>query len=169
MSIKLNVPYFSQLDNKENPYGACNVTSVAMCLAYFGVKSKNPKEQLEDELYHYMEDKGLSRHSPDDLVKVIRAYGFSDQLTTGGSIAMAQAHLAKKLPCIIHGYFTSFGHIVVLTGFDGTGFWVHDPYGEYWDSGYDTTTSGENQHYSYSLIKRTCMHDGRLWLHRVSA
>lgn len=37
MKKDLKVPYFSQLDNKYVPGGTCNVTSVAMCLAYRGI------------------------------------------------------------------------------------------------------------------------------------
>lgn len=169
MSITLDVPFKSQLDNFENPYGACNVTSIAMCLAYFGAKSKNPKIQLEDELYHYMEQKGLSRHSPYDLATVVRNYGYRDNYTSAGNIEMARDHLAAGAPCVIHGWFTDSGHIIVLKGFDDKGFRVHDPYGEYWESGYDTAASGANLHYSYKLIRETCMQDGYLWLHRISA
>ena len=44
-------PYHTQLNNLNNPTGSCNVTSIAMCLAYFGVTA--PTGQLEDELYNY--------------------------------------------------------------------------------------------------------------------
>ncbi|HLO51488.1 MAG TPA: C39 family peptidase, partial [Kamptonema sp.] len=49
----LNVPYLSQLDNENNPYGSCNVTCVAMCLGFLGHPLVDPvtNQQLEDELY----------------------------------------------------------------------------------------------------------------------
>lgn len=166
--VRLNVPYFSQLDNRENPTGSCNVTSVAMCLAYFGGKPSNSEVQLEDELYRYMESKKLNRHSAQDLAKVVRDYGRSDEFSPCTSIKDVQDWLRKGFPCIIHGFFTSFGHILVVVGFDAEGFFVHDPYGEWTAQGYDTARSGAYLHYSYSLIKRLCMPDGEFWVHRIS-
>lgn len=61
-AIKLDVPYRSQLDNEVNPTGACNVTSVAMCLLWGGVTLQCQEVQLEDELYGYMEKRNLNRH-----------------------------------------------------------------------------------------------------------
>lgn len=166
--VRLNVPYFSQLDNRENPTGSCNVTSVAMCLAYFGVNPSNPEIQLEDEIYRYMEKEGLNRHSPLDLAKVVRDYGRTDEFSPNTSFKDVQSWLKKGFPCIVHGFFTSFGHILVIVGFDTDGFVIHDPYGEWMAQGYDTTRSGSYLHYSYSLIKRLCMPDGEFWVHRIS-
>jgi hypothetical protein len=54
-------------------------------------------------------------------------------------------------------------------GFDSKGFLVHDPYGEWFESGYDTSTSGAYLHYSYDLIQRTCIPDGQFWVHHISS
>ncbi|MCU0540771.1 MAG: C39 family peptidase [Oscillatoriaceae cyanobacterium Prado104] len=165
--MKLNVPFKSQLDNRLNPTGACNVTSIAMCLAYFGVEPQGV-DQLEDELFQYMLRKGLSRHSPEDLAQVVRDYGKKDDFTVWGTFERCRDHLAAGNPCVIHGYFTSFGHIIVLVGYDDKGFIVHDPYGEWFSSGYRTDLSGEFLHYSYGLIQRTCIPDGQFWVHYIS-
>ncbi len=75
---------------------------------------------------------------------------------------------------MIHGYFTDFGHIVVLAGYDEHGFLVHDPYGEWYSWGYDPNdgtefdTKGKYIHYSYGLIQRLCLPDHNLWLHLIS-
>ncbi|NJM61981.1 MAG: C39 family peptidase [Oscillatoriales cyanobacterium RU_3_3] len=143
--MKLNVPFKSQLDNQLNPTGACNVTSIAMCLAYFGVEPQGV-DQLEDELFQYMQRKGLSRHSPQDLARVVRDYGKKDDFTVWGTFERCRDHIAAGNPCVIHGYFTSFGHIIVLVGYDDKGFIVHDPYGEWFSSGYRTDLSGEFLH-----------------------
>ena len=165
--IRLDVPFKSQLDNRLNPTGSCNVTSIAMCLAYFGVKPKG-SGQLEDELYKYMEANNLSRHSPEDLAQVVRDYGLRDDFTVSGSVKRCCQHIQAGNPCVVHGYFTSFGHIIVLMGFDDEGFIVHDPYGEWFPSGYRTDFSGESLHYSYKLIERTCIPDGQFWVHYIS-
>lgn len=151
--VKLDVPYRSQLDNVFNPFGACNVTSVAMCLLWGGIASQDKKVQPEDKLYQYMESRNLNRHSPQDLATVVRDYGLNDEYTATGTIDAVKAHIASGKPAIAHGYFTAFGHIVVLVGYDEKGFLVHDPYGEWFPTGYDTSVSGAYLHYFYRLIR----------------
>lgn len=166
----LNVPHKSQLDNALNPTGACNVTCFAMMMAYFQIRGTTGVGQLEDELYQYMENSGLSRHDPEDLAKMASHYGLKSHFTTRGKLSDARKAIAEGKPCIIHGYFTSFGHIIVLRGYDKYGFFVNDPYGEWTSGGYDNSASGENLHYSNALIQSKCLPEGDdfLWLHRVS-
>lgn len=139
-----------------------------MCLSWGGVTPQSEKTQLEDELYAYMESRGLSRHSPQDLATVVRDYGLKDNYTATASIDAVKTHLSAGNPAITHGYFTDFGHIVVLVGYDEKGFLVHDPYGEWHAEGYDTRASGAYLHYSYDLIRRTCIPDGLFWVHFIS-
>ena len=168
-SVRLNVPFKSQLDNFYNPHGSCNVTSIAMCLRYLGVpRYDNRYRQFEDELYRWCLDRGYSRHNPEHLARVVRDYKRKDDFTYWGTIERCQNHLRGGNPCVIHGYFTSFGHIIVLVGFDANGFIVHDPYGEWFSTGYRTDKSGAFLHYSYNLIRRTCIPDGQFWVHYIS-
>lgn len=168
--IQLSVGYKSQLDNWNNPTGSCNVTSLAMCLEYLGV-DRRPEyrdlPQFEDELYEYALDCGYSRHSPHDLAQIARDYGATDNFSSGASLDEVREHLSSGFPCILHGYFTSFGHIIVAIGWDEDGLIVHDPYGEWFPSGYRTDLSGEALHYSYNLIRRTCIPDGSFWVHFI--
>lgn len=166
--IRLRVPYKSQLDNRDNPSGTCNTTSVAMVLEGLGVKQKNPSMQFEDELTAHMRDTGLSRHSPQDLAHVIRQYGCKDVFKDKATIQEVKNHLLTFNPVIIHGYFTSFGHIIVGTGFNPTGLFVHDPNGEYFPNGYRKDLPGSNLLYSYPLIERTCQTDNQFWVHFIS-
>jgi uncharacterized protein YvpB len=171
----LNVLYKSQLDNELNPTGACNVTCYAMAMVYWQKKGQSDSfaqlfAQLEDELYQYMEDHGLSRHEPQDLVKMGADYGLKVDYTSRGSLYDIRKAIAEGKPCIVHGYFTDFGHIILLRGYDETGFWVHDPYGEWTEWGYRTDLSGENLHYSNELIQSKCSPEGEdfIWLHRIA-
>jgi len=175
--VRLIVPYKSQLDNRHEPASTCNVTCAAICLEYYGVgfvttfsgqQRKNKNIQLEDELYQYMSDKGLNKLYPKHLAQVIRDYGVKDDFTVHGTFERCKQHLSNGNPCIIHGYFTSPGHIIVLVGYDETGFIVHDPYGEWFPTGYRTDLSGEYLHYSYELIRKTCAYDGEFWVHYLS-
>ncbi|QNH58483.1 MAG: peptidoglycan-binding protein [Limnospira indica BM01] len=168
-SRRLNVPFKSQLDNFYNPTGACNVTSIAMCLAYFNIPRRNLRyRQFEDELYRYALDMGYSRHNPYDLARIVRDYGARDHFTENAVIEDVQDWIAAGYPAVIHGYFTSFGHIIVVVGYDQNGFIVHDPYGEWFSTGYRTDLSGAYLHYSYRLIRRVCIPDGNFWVHFIS-
>jgi uncharacterized protein YvpB len=172
--IKLDIPYKSQRDNFNNPDGSCNVTSIAMCLEFLAVPRKRTQGQFEDELYEYALDNNLSRHSPQDLAKIVRDYSAKDAFDVTATINEVKKWLAAGNPAVTHGYFTSFGHIIVFVGYDEKGFIVHDPYGEWYPSGYDRNalgsqdTKGKFLNYSYGLIERTCCTDGQFWVHFIS-
>ncbi len=163
---QLNVPYHTQLNNEQNPSGSCNVTSLAMCYRFvspfrnFG--KTDPNEQLEDYLYRRVEDEGLSRHSPEDLAHMSAILDVPHVFKPCESIEDIKASIDDGKPAIIHGYFTSFGHIVVVIGYTETGLVIHDPYGVY---PYNTSDSGEAVEYPYSLINQTCAPDGCIWTH----
>jgi hypothetical protein len=183
-SVKLEVPYVSQVPrgnqpgSRYNPGGSCNVASVAMTLAYYGITPANPGYPLIDSLYSWMLDNGYSRHSPYDLAAVIGMAGRGGRLgvgntrvrsdfTTDADLDGVRRHLSQGHPCILHGYFTSFGHIIVAVGYDEKGLIVHDPYGEWFSTGYRTDLCGAYLYYSYELIRRTCIPDGSFWVHFV--
>lgn len=169
----LKVPYHSQLNNIQNPYGSCNVTCVAMCLHHLGMDPKPAGEQLEDVLYRRLESKGRSRHNPYDLKALIDSYsGYKDIFRENGGFAAIRSSIDAGNPVIVHGYFTPSGHIIVIRGYDANGFIVNDPYGEWFSSGYDTSRSGAGLHYSYALIARTCSPESaseprHIWYHTV--
>jgi hypothetical protein len=168
-TVRLNVPYKSQLDNVLNPNGSCNVTSFAMVMVYLGIRGSGVG-QLEDELYRYMENNGLSRWDPYDLATMSRNYGLVNNFTERGTLFDIRKAIAEGRPCIIHGYFTDFGHIIVVRGYDQYGFFVNDPYGEWTSSGYRNDLSGANLHYSNWLIQSKCSPEGEdyIWLHRLA-
>lgn len=166
----LSVPFHYQLNNAENPRGSCNVTCFAMVMNYFKIRKRTNAVQLEDELYRYMEDQNLSRHDPGDLATMAKAYGLKDELTLRGSQTDIRKAIAEGKPCIIHGYFTSFGHIITIIGYDPNGFIVNDPFGEWHSYGYEEGPYGDGLHYSNNLIQGTCSPEGsnHMWLHRLS-
>jgi uncharacterized protein YvpB len=167
--INLNIPYLSQLDNVWNPHGSCNVTSVAMCLTYLGHPIKNTKgQQLEDELYQFCLNNGLSRHSPTDLAILVQKYGCKDDFQPDAKWSDVKKWLEAGKPIIVHGWFSRSGHIIVIKGYNEKGWIVNDPYGEWFSWGYDTTVSGKGLTYSYGMMKQLCGSDGDLWIHYIS-
>lgn len=171
MKKNLNVPYFSQLDNKYVPGGTCNVTSVAMCLAFFGIVGDGSERQLEDQLTQKCWAEQWDRHSPYDLAKLFAWKKIPHRFTERATFAEVKKHLDNGKPCIFHGWFTRSGHIVAVRGYDdsaygGKGaFVLNDPAGEWHNWGY--SGSGEGVRYSYELINRLCCPDGNLWCHFV--
>ncbi|AKG19962.1 C39 family peptidase [Calothrix sp. 336/3] len=164
--VNLPVPYFSQLNNQFQPTKTCNVTCVAMCLYYFGIRPKNRDRQLEDELFQFVESKGWDKYVHEHLRKLFIEYGVFNVFKTEATWEEVKVHLANKKPVIISGQFTRSGHIIVLRGYDETGFWVNDPYGEFFHSGYRTDLTGENLHYSYKLVSsKSYSGSEKTWAH----
>lgn len=165
-------PYLSQINNEIHPSGTCNVTSVAMCMAFFGEPVlRKTGEQLEDYLTRFCLDNGLSRHSPGDLEILAQKHGYRPRFTAHATWEEVKAWLDQGKVCIVHGWFTASGHILVVVGYDDEkGCWiVHDPWGEWFPMprGYDTSVSGEYLEYSFRMMSGTCGPDaeGQLWIH----
>lgn len=170
MTKILKVPYKAQTDNAFDPLSTCNVTSVAMCLEYFGARRRVEYlrfNQFEDELYRCCQDRGWNRQNPEHMAALIRFYRCADIFTYRARVEQVKDWIDAGNPAITHGWFTSSGHIIVIVGYDDTGFFVHDPYGEWFKTGYRTDLSGENLHYSNELIAQTCYPDSQFWVHFV--
>lgn len=163
--IDIPVPFLSQLDNTLHPYGTCNVTSIAMCMTFYGQPARSGLMQLEDKLCAYCLDHGLSRHSPGDLAILARKFGYYNDFDPAAKWGDVKKWLESGKPCIVHGWFTQSGHIIVIRGYNESGWIVNDPYGEWHESGYDTSVSGEGLTYSYEMMARLCGVDGDLWIH----
>lgn len=170
--VKLGVPYYDQLDNSENPYGSCNVTTVAMILSYLGARRQKPQIRFPDELSEYCDSHNLDRHEPYDLVKLVQAYGCQDNFRKTASFQGVKEWLVQGNAAIVHGYFTPTGHIICIIGYNSKGFVVNDPYGEImytpYHSYYDIYASGAGLTYSYNLLYNTSAKDGEFWVHFIS-
>jgi len=163
----LGVPYFSQLDNPRDPFVTCNVTSIAMVIAFHGVRSRNPRQQLEDELYQWVINKYGARSRTDNSVlqNLYRAYGFGGGFRTDRTWSQIKQEIIANRPVVIGGYFTHGGHIICIIGFDEFGFIVHDPYGNAL-TGY-SQTEGKGLRYPYIYMRDMCGVDGDVWAHFI--
>ena len=195
MSINHNVPYFSQEDNEIEPWRTCGATSSAMCLKYFQVADLGPFAQYEDDVKKRFDRLGIDHGSPDGIKRLLEGLGLRDDLTLRGSLSDITRSLDSGEICILHGFWTNSGHILVIRGYNNNGdFFVNDPAGEWFHSGYRKNSSfspdnkGENKIYSRKLISATAnafslrealsFYDNwdsskiestaTMWLHRVS-
>lgn len=148
---------------------------MAMVLHYHGIRGDGSERQLEDQIYKRFLAMGLSRHDPYHIKRVLESYpGIQDDFTERGRFVDIHDAILQNKPVIIHGYFTPFGHIVVIRGYDNEGFFVNDPYGEFFLKGryYRTDLTGRNKRYSKNLIAQICSPESardpqHLYIHRV--
>lgn len=164
--VMLPVPYLSQRDNAIRPSQTCNMTSAAMVIGFYYPNKLKGKRQLEDILT----EKLTQTKGPDsiyyhaNIVAILEEYGVISTFSTETSFNEIKAHLAAGNPVIYSGRFTKSGHIIVLRGFDESGFIVNDPWGE-WASGGYLSKSGENLHYSYGMMQELAYGDDGGWAH----
>lgn len=130
-----NVPYYNQYDNINYPYATCQNTSIAMVLSSF-------QENIHPDDIFSRWGKDMAQ-SPSGLNYIYRHYATNSVISTYTNAspedlknALSQGYLA-----IVHGYFTSSGHVLVVKSFDGQSYYVNDPAGrwsECFKCGYST-------------------------------
>ncbi|MBE9119853.1 C39 family peptidase [Tychonema sp. LEGE 07199] len=159
MAINHNVPYFSQEDNEIEPLRTCGATSAAMCLKYFNVPDLGSFPQYEDDVKARFDRLGIDHGSPDGIKRLLEGLGLKDNLTLTASLSDITRSLDSGEICILHGFWTGSGHILVIRGYNNNGdFFVNDPHGEWVYGGYHVNSTvspdnkGENKLYSRRLI-----------------
>ena len=175
----LEVPFLSQVDNDSSShtswYQECGFCAMGMVLVYLGIEGKTKGgRQLED---HLADEYGTrfgdsNRGAPLLMAKHFADYGVVDHAKYSGTVAEIRASIDRGLPVILHTDLTASGHIIIIVGYDDEkGVWiVHDPYGEYYASGYDVKVSeGKFEEYSYSLLDDKAGPDGNYWVHLIDS
>lgn len=122
-----DVPYFFQYNNNLFPGSSCQNTSVAMVLAHLGWGGRP-----DDITGSWGKDFAQTPHNLSYMFNTIAGEeGLSGalQTTTNGTLEELRSALQGGRVVIIHGYFTSYGHVLVVTGYDGTHYTVNDPAG----------------------------------------
>jgi len=171
-----NVPYFYQYSNALYPSSSCQNTSIAMVLAYFGWNG------VPDDITAYWgKNYAQSPHGLADVFNSEASWGgINARVTpvTNGTLAGLRAELDAGNPTIVHGYFTSYGHVMVVLGYDENGYYVNDPAGrwsQYFKGGYPyswNSTIGQGIYYSKSAFEMAiATWDGYtpapLWYHQI--
>ena len=133
------VPYFYQYDNTLYPGSSCQNTSVAMVLAHLGWSGR-PDDITREWGKNYAQ-------SPDGLNYMFNTIANEHWLpgrlwtTTSGELEEFRSAASGGNVIIVHGYFTGYGHVVVVTDFDGDHYTVNDPAGE-WAGGFGSGYAG---------------------------
>ena len=168
--VELNVPYFSQRDNRNRPWATCNVTSVAMVLYYYGVRPQRSGQQLEDEFYEWCVRRYGTNAQTDNavLVQLSKGYGFNASFGTNRSWAQIKSRIRRGQPVVVGGYFTHAGHIVCVVGFTPDGYIVNDPWGDAL-TGYQGR-DGRKVFYPNAYMNQMCCPegDGNIWAHFIA-
>tara|TARA_A200000159_G_C7334579_1_gene344519 strand:+ start:3099 stop:3947 length:849 start_codon:yes stop_codon:yes gene_type:complete len=169
------VPYFFQYSNRLYPGSSCQNTSVAMVLAHLGWNG------VPDNITSsWGKDYAQSPHNLSNMFNTIaRAEGFSGRLVTdtNGSLDTFRNLASRGKVLIVHGYFTGYGHVLVVTGFDGADYTVNDPAGVWrgtfkggygWSNSFDGHGARYPKHSFESAIGTS---DGSsvlpLWYHKL--
>ncbi|UTA48374.1 C39 family peptidase [Simiduia sp. 21SJ11W-1] len=168
------VPHYSQLENANEPDATCSITSLAMITDYYGITDPDVLGmRTPDYLY---DEYGLLQDVPSlmagfDELAMNAGSDLRDHGTETGTLQQLRELARAGQPTIVHGWFTSSGHILVVTGFDGNYYTVQDPNGKWnlqkWGS-YDTSVSGESQRYPKAAFEYAINDNGTgddLWLH----
>ena len=124
-SEDVGVPYFFQYSNLLYPGSSCQNTSVAMVLAYIGWNG------IPDDITSsWGKNYAQSPHNLSDMFNnIAESEGLSGRLVTdtNGSLDEFRLKATRGDVLIVHGYFTGYGHVLVVTGFDGTHYITNDP------------------------------------------
>ena len=172
-----DVPYFYQYNNSLHPGSSCQNTSIAMLLAWYGWNG-NPDTITNEWGKNYAQ-------SPAGLAAVFNSYaqstGIPQRLVphTDGTIGEMKSMLAAGKPVIIHGYFTSYGHVMVTLAYSSGSYVVNDPAGEWsqtFKGGYPYgggSTVGDHISYGASAFEAAvATSDGYsylpLWYHEIT-
>jgi GH24 family phage-related lysozyme (muramidase) len=132
--IKLIVPYFSQRDNKKDPYRTCFSSSCAMMLATLDPDAIEGDDEYISEVYKYGDTTEASAQ-----INTLKHFGLDAKFVQNAGWDTIEAQLKKDIPVpigILHKGPVSSpsggGHWICVVGItaDGSKLWVHDPYGE---------------------------------------
>ena len=122
----LKIPYLLQFGGN----GECQITSVTMVRRYLMGKESTPRiSELRPRMESFKSWVYIGNYFNDQGYKVVRHYnnqsGESDALAEDGM----RKHLDDGAAIILHIFTRLGGHVVVLGGYDQTGWIVFDPSG----------------------------------------
>ena len=165
-----DVPYFYQYNNHCFPDSTCQNTSIAMLLKYYGWPGNPDQITKKFGRRKAQNAKGFS--------KVFNYYALNYNLDVRikNDVNVDSVYIKKLLkegkPVVVHGKFTSSGHIIVLVGFDQDYYYANDPAGK-WNQEYNgnykqrTSTNGKYIKYKKEKLLKAMQREYGLWIHEI--
>ena len=163
------LPYYNQYENKYYGSSTCQNTSIAMVLSYF-------EEKIYPDSIFEVWGKDIAQ-SPSGLNQVYSHYSRKSKIETNinASPNDLKNALLKGEIAIVHGYFTEYGHVLVVRGFDGEKYFVNDPAGKWsecFKCGYSGSTNGITSYNKRDFENAVFTSDGKSylpgWIHTIS-
>ena len=163
---KLDVPYFSQLDNDTYHHGPgsrqCNLTSCAMFLAALKPQLREePKLSSFKEFESYYGEtliKYGDTTSHEANTQALKDFGVETYFSYTLSLTDLMLCLKAGYPAVLGLAYKDSGHIVVATGFnlDKEQIYIHDPYGIRYgtSNSYDIGANGAYDPYSFGTLEQ---------------
>jgi hypothetical protein len=174
----LPVPYLNQYEDATiNPGGSCGNTSAAMVLAYYGGR-KGPDGVRGAYAGGGQCGGAEAWQCPEGLGSILRTEGLFAKTSRTASRTTVKRQIDAGRPVIVHGYFTSVGHIMVVVGYDDekrewivndpAGRWCGGVGGGYASCGGDYD-SGKSRRYTYGALSDAVIGvDGDIWMTAAS-
>ena len=167
------VPYFYQYSNSINPGGSCQNTSIAMLLKYYGATNLTP-DWISNQYGTSQAQTVSGFNTVCNSVAQSKGLAANCISTSSGSFQGMNALLAQGKPVVVHGYFTGYGHVMVVTGFTGTHYICNDPAGKWsqvYQGGYlsSTSTVGNQIQYGKAAFEQAIGPNNTLWYHYYNA
>lgn len=155
-----DVPYFCQLSNVNSPRSTCGNTSLAMALSAVMQRRITPDFLWTHNATNFGYTLANSRFRFAEVARSLGAQGSRPAVLTEQQI---KNELDNGALIVMQGRFTnSYGHIVLIIGYNAQGFIVHDPFGRWrggqTGSGYvncgPSLNTGLGITYSYADMRR---------------
>lgn len=159
--IDITIPYYNQYDNKNYGWATCQNTSIAMVLSHY-------EFIIHPDTIFDSWGKDIAQ-SPSGLNYVYRSYSLKSSIETYTNATPEQLKsvLNQGYVAIVHGYFTEYGHVLVVKSFDGFFYYVNDPAGVWggcFKCGYNNSYNGVTKYPKEAFEKAVFTSDGYAYL-----
>ena len=168
------LPYYYQYANSINPGGSCQNTAMAMVLRYFHPSQSSSINPDSISSYHGTSAAQTVSGFQDVFNQEAQYHGLTirDSGTTQATIQEFREEVDSGMPVVVHGYFTGYGHVLTVLGYENGEYIVHDSAGSwneiYGGGGYDSwePTAGRFIRYDWQAFEGAIAPDSKVWMHR---
>ena len=167
-----DVPYFHQQSNRINPSGSCQNTCIAIVLKYYGADDITP-DMISAKWGTFVAQStgGLEKVFNEEAA--LRGLSVRDQATETGLLRELHALLDAGRPVIVHGGFSTVGHLMVLVGYDERFYYAMDPASQWTErlnGGFTNTDDphiGRYTRYGRDAVENAIVSRGFIRMHQI--